>query len=251
MNIIIQKNITITNPAQWLLAAPPQKGIQQWKDRYSAKELAKYITQNANGFNALIKDIIKDTFGSKCSDQQLIGEPERITNLPPKESKGPRCHDLFLSNSHVVIGVEAKVNETFDNELYKENTTENKKIRVEWLTKTILSKHYDELDDNEKTLRYQLFTATAGTLLEAKQQKRCIVLVLSFRDVSAPINTKNDDDFKNFVSRVCGEGRTHKVFTIDAQKIDCHFVKKEITFTTENNIEPTSDDMPPTSPSQD
>ena len=37
-------NINISNPDEWKLAFPPAGGDKQWKDKFSAKELAKIVT---------------------------------------------------------------------------------------------------------------------------------------------------------------------------------------------------------------
>ena len=43
MKIEIQKTIKITNENEWFLLAPPKGKEKQWKDGFSAKELARFV----------------------------------------------------------------------------------------------------------------------------------------------------------------------------------------------------------------
>ena len=233
MSITIKKSFTITNVNDWFIVAPPKGKEKQWKDGYSAKELAKFVTANKEKFNELIKSIVTESFKSKIS-ASFCGEPEAETKLPPKGSRGPRNHDLLLYNKDLVIGIEAKVNEPFGNSISEElknADSENKKERIKWLKKTILP---DPQKEEANQLKYQLFTATAGTLLEAYRRKveQCIVLVLSFNE-NQESNADNNKSFKDYVNLVCGEQKDYRSFYVsdgpgDPQEIKCRFVKKEI-----------------------
>lgn len=238
MSITIKKSITITDETDWFIVAPPKGKEKQWKDGYSAKELAKFVTADKENFNKLIKSIVKKSFGSKIS-ASFCGEPEAETKLPPKGSRGPRNHDLLLYNKDLVIGIEAKVNEPFGNrsilEEY-EDAQKNKRQhminRIDWLKQTILPVPQKKEANH---LKYQLFTATAGTLLEAyrRKVKQCIVLVLSFKYENNESNTDNNDSFKDYVTLVCGKQQDNQNFSVtdgtgDPHEIKCRFVKKEI-----------------------
>lgn len=240
MSIIIKKELTITEPNHWFIVAPPKGRDKQWKDGYSAKELAKFATTNSTIFNELIKDAVKNTFGRKVS-ASFYGEPEAETKLPPKGSNGPRNHDLLLYNKDLVIGIEAKVNEPFgnsiDDELKKAKNEKRSNMieRIDWLIKTILPEG-NQRKVESMFLKYQLFTATAGTLLEAYRRhlNKCIVLILSFRLEGIEPNNENQTSFDNFVKTVC-EGGTNRFFKIkdynskdEIHEIECVFLKKEI-----------------------
>lgn len=234
MSIVIKKELTICNEEDWFRVAPPKKKEAQWKDGFSAKELAKFVTNNNEQFSVLISKIVKDCFGRVST--QFTGEPEKDTPLPPKTSHGPRNHDLLLYNDDLVIGIEAKVDEEYGDSIsneYEKAESQDKKDRINWLTETIIPGCSYE-DDKVKGLRYQLFTATAGTLLEAykKGLNRCIVLVLSFRYENKMPNKRNDDDFANFVKEVCGNSNS-RIIRISIPNepeidIECKFIKEDI-----------------------
>lgn len=237
MDIIIEKKTTINDETDWLRVAPPKGGIAQWKDGYSAKEFARFVTISHDSFSKLIKNIVNRTIG--YVPESLIGEPEATTDLPPKGSSGPRSHDLLLFDDKIVIGIEAKVKEPFgDKTLQQESKTNSsdKKKRIEWLIDTILPKGSGE---EAGDLEYQLLTATAGTLLEAydKGKEQCIFLVLSFHKKGDKPNSKNEESFNKYVDVICGKGKVCKEFLVKREegdkerKIQCWFIKQEISFT--------------------
>lgn len=230
MSITIKKAVTINNDTDWLKVAPPKGKDRQWKDGYSAKELAKYVTANSKDFDILIKAIVQEQFGKKCSTQ-FIGEPEADTKLYPKGSSGPRNHDLLLYNDDVVIGIEAKVNEPFGETVqqkYEKNETGGIRERIKQLIENITpDREYKDICN----LRYQLFTATAGTMLEACNKKvdKCIFLILSFYVDEMGRNTANDESFEEFV-KVVGDKKMFRIKDLDGNEheIDCRIVKKDI-----------------------
>lgn len=230
MNVIIKKSTKITNETEWFLVAPPKKGIKQWKDGHSAKELAKYATSNGN-LQKLLQSIFEEIdFKTKGS---FVGIPEAVTKLP-KKGEG-RNHDLLLFNKDIVIGIEAKVNEDFGKKINEENekASENKQARIEELKRIVFQKSSAQ---NVDELRYQLLTATAGTLLEAfeKDKKKCVFLVLSFHKFNEKANSENKAAFKTFVEIVCGENKKTQIFTVKGKEITCWFIEREITFTPES-----------------
>lgn len=230
MNVTIKKSTKITNETEWFLMAPPKKGIKQWKDGYSAKELAKYATSKGKLLE-LMQSVFEEI--SYSTDDSFIGVPEAETILPG-EGEG-RNHDLLLYNEDLVIGIEAKVNEKFGDTIKKEseNVTDNKAARIKEL-KRIVFRNPDSPDVEE--LRYQLLTATAGTLLEAANRKikKCIFLVLSFHQKGKKANKRNKVAFENFVRLVCDKNKKSSVFNLDKEEgIECWFIEREITFTPE------------------
>lgn len=240
MSITIKKTINITNDTKWFIAAPPKGKDKQWQDGYSAKELAKFATSNSPIFSDLITNVVKSSFKGRISTS-FEGEPEAETKLPPKGSKGPRNHDLLLHNKHLVVGIEAKVNEPFgasinDEQEQAENENRTDMIeRIKWLKSTILPDGEQEKEDSNH-LKYQLFTATAGTLLEAYRRNlnKCIVLILSFRFEDVEPNKDNQTSFDSFVKIVCKEGnkKTFKIRdyngTDEIKEVECVFLKQDI-----------------------
>ena len=230
MNVTIKKSARITNETEWFLVAPPKKGIKQWKDGYSAKELAKYATSDGN-LQKLLQSILEEiAFKTKGS---FLGIPEAVTKLP-KKGEG-RNHDLLLFNKDIIIGIEAKVNEEFGKKISEENekASGNKQGRIEELKKIVFQKSSVQ---NVDELRYQLLTATGGTLLEAfnRNKSYCVFLVLSFHKFNEEANSDNKAAFKTFVDLVCGETKKSQIFTVKGKEITCWFIEREITFTPES-----------------
>lgn len=233
MAIKLEKTTKITNVDVWLRVAPPKGGITQWKDGCSAKELAGFVIGTPKDFSKMLEDVVRGTVGYVPGS--FTGEPEATTKLPPTGSRGPREHDLLLFDKRIVIGIEAKVDEPFGNNksILQENNTisENKKARIAWLMDMILpDRSIEEKEVGE--LKYQLFTATAGTLLEAvnKDKKECIFLVLAFHSADEPVNEANKKSFNDFKRIVCGENKDSKEFIVNDKRVNCWFVEREITF---------------------
>ena len=239
--INLEKATKITNMDIWLKVAPPKGGEAQWKDGYSAKELARFVIEHPEVFSKLLDEVVKSTVGYRPSS--FTGEPEATTNLPPQGSSGPREHDLLLYDNRIVIGIEAKVNEPFGNDksIRQEKESTSKYERINWLIKTILqSRQIDEKEVGD--LKYQLFAATAGTLLEAAKRdlEECIFLVLAFHPKDGPVNQANKKSFEDFVSVVCGENKDDsKQFTVEykdgkkeiKKEVKCWFIERDIAFT--------------------
>ena len=174
MKTKIQKTITITTVEDWFCAAPPQGGKQQWRDGYSAKELAQLVIENKSEFDNLIQGVINEAGIKGCNTFEC--EPEACTRLPYSH-RGPRKHDLLLRNKNVVIGIEAKAIEAFGDD---KSGSEDKEKRLKWMREMLFP------NSNESEIRnipYQLLTGISGTLLEAKKNKanNCIFLVLIFK----------------------------------------------------------------------
>lgn len=237
MGIIIKKTITIKDENDWFRVAPPKGKEKQWKDGYSAKEFAKFVSYG--DFKGLVQSVLNEISIKTRAD--FIGEPEVETKLPQR-GEG-RNHDLLLYNKDIVIGIEAKVNEPFgDNSIHEEynnpKTSNNKKERIEKLLEMIVPQKSIE-DIEIKNLQYQLFTATAGTLLEAydKGNDKCVFLVLSFHEKEHEANPDNKEAFKKFVNVVCDEWQNSQDFRVkrdgdtEGKHITCWFIERDITFT--------------------
>lgn len=236
MKVKIQKNFVIQTPEEWLFAAPPKGKDYQWKDNYSAKELAKFATSLE--FAPLLSDLIK-MMGCKNSDVDCF--PEEETPLP-FSYRGPRNHDLLVVGQDFIIGIEAKVNEPFSETLQKEfeKGSQDKKNRIEWMKSILL----EDESQSYNSLKYQLFSGTCGTLLETyrslekhnKDIKKCMFLVLSFDLEGNGGNKQNNEDFLNFCKAIkLDDQKKKKVKLNDPEKqsetkeIVCYVVKKSIS----------------------
>ena len=236
MKVTIQKNFIIQTPEEWLFVAPPKGKENQWKDNYSAKELAKFATSFE--FGNFLSDLIK-MMGSRPSD--VVCFPEETTPLP-YSSKGPRNHDLLVVGTDFIIGIEAKVNESFSDTLKREyeSGSQDKKRRIEWMKNILLEEESDTFDD----LKYQLFSGTCGTLLEAyrsskkfgREIKKCMFLVLTFDLEGNGGNGRNNEDFHKFCESIKLEKDYKKKVKIndpekqsETKEILCYVVKKSIS----------------------
>ena len=189
MEITIKKNVEINSVEQWFQVAPPKGKDAQWKNGRSAKELARFATDPY--FKSFIRGVLEQ---ENIREQNFVCEPEAETVLKSAIDmgiNGPRNHDLLMVGSKdCVIGVEAKVSEGFGNNTIEEERkkadTRNKKEKripglVQFITNNIYS-DFNEVPETIKSLMYQLFTATVGTIIESKNRgkKKALVLVLVF-----------------------------------------------------------------------
>ncbi len=200
-NLIIKKGKEQINSVDdWKRLAPPEGGDKQWVPLHSAMELAKYCIH----YNGCVPKEIDQYLNSiNVSDEELESEPESITSLCEDGfgKAGPRHHDLLMWNKEMVVGVEAKATETLDEyvtEKCKKNGvvkyTENQAKRYPGLCDRLLNKQISECND----IRYQLLSAAAGTLIEARNRKvnkACLLVVLFTSDIVSQEHielTKND-----------------------------------------------------------
>lgn len=193
---------------EWFLKCPPEGKEKHWKDGRSAKETAKHwVYTIPQEFKNILKTF-KLNF-KMCS-------PEFVTDFDKNGGNG-RNHDLLIiaeneAKETVVISVESKVDEEFDKilskrieaakaELIKRPTSKALK-RIEELRFAIFGKTEKE----SLSLRYQLLTAVAGTLFEAKEQKatKAIFLVQTFKsdEIKTNYHQRNQDDLDAFVNYV-------------------------------------------------
>ncbi len=195
MEMIICRNLnrkdSIISIDEWFQKCPPEKGLKHWRDGRSAKELAKYWCNDISTTPIELKGLLE---GHKdFTDIQIdIGSPEYETRFD-QFGKG-RIHDLLLigeqNKSKVIIGIEAKVDESFGNDTVKgyylksilkringEGT--NVPNRIEQLLTALFRKPITlEILD----IMYQLIHSTAGLLAESKEQsvKKALFIVNNF-----------------------------------------------------------------------
>lgn len=182
----------------WYNACPPKKGEKQWADGRSAKELAKYITDNLPFVPAEIEKTLKPIVSD---DAEFEWDAEYVTNLPGK-GEG-RNHDAVLFNDDIVITIEAKADETLGNLIKEEieNASVNKLDRIGSMLKYIFKDGFKKYHN----LRYQLLTASVGTLLEAKNKgcNTAVLIVLVFKSYGKVTEEKvaaNHKDVEAFLN---------------------------------------------------
>ena len=190
---------------QWFEKCPPQGKLKHWKDGRSAKETAKHWLLT---IPQPFKDILKSfniTYKT-CS-------PEYVTKLDNYRGNA-RNHDLLIlgetqHNEKIVIAIESKVDESFGETISNTIKEAEKRIseipssnglnRIKDLRLAIFGQEkIDQLD-----LMYQLLTALAGTIAEAKKQKskKAIFIVQTFvsKEINKIKHEKNQQDLDDFI----------------------------------------------------
>ena len=186
----------IVDHNSWRRECPPKKGDMQWVDGRSAKELAKYMTKNLPSVPAEIENAIKTIVPAKA---EFEWDAEYVTKLPGT-GEG-RNHDAILFiDKNIVITIEAKADESLGNLIDEEieNASVNKLYRISSLLGYIFKGGFK----NYKKLRYQLLTASVGTILEA-QKKNCktaVLIVLVFKSNGKVTEEKVTANHKDVVA---------------------------------------------------
>jgi hypothetical protein len=184
-------------------AMPADRKEKHWSPDRSACELGRLWT--ASGEPAVPAELAEllESHDATRGTSIRNGITELETALPPG-THGPRCHDLALfadqGPSSVLICIEAKADEPFGGtvaeEFRKAKGQERRKVtrfpeRLDWLTRSLLGipafsdLEHSVLSEQIHNLPYQLFTAIAGTLLEAERQNsaKAVLVIHEFRTV--------------------------------------------------------------------
>lgn len=228
MEIIFEKNNDKIVESNWEAMWQP-KDKKQWKDGRSSKELAKFASSVS--FQSLIYRVL-----CRCGieEQNFLCEPEAKNSLGRGFNKGCRNHDLLMvGDKDCVIGIEAKVDESFDDD-WKEVLCKQKEKYNGDVTKTRAYKLRKYLADGEDVgdIGYQLFTATRGTISSAldKKKSKCVVLIIVFDGKIQPspnhndkVN-KNNKDFQKFCKIVRADGKP-----LHLDGVECWIKKVTVT----------------------
>lgn len=202
----------------WRRLAPPKKS-GQWRVGRSAQTVAEiWLAGGGKSLPPEVQSMLSshDRFGG-VQDGDWDAEPE--VPLPFDSARNPRMTDILVlakdSHGPFVIAVEAKADETFGCTITEElagaieavqKTPASQKLRrVEMLAKSLMRAQVNGAPPIG-ALRYQLFTACAGALCEAKRRgvTRAIMLVHEFvtdqtRDQK---HASNAADLDLFVNRI-------------------------------------------------
>lgn len=167
----------------WFRAAPPEGREKQWVPSFSASELADYFLRY-KGFVPPEIDAYLNEIG--IVSNSFNSEPECKTDLEKEGfgEKGPRQHDLLIKSdtNEVIIGLEAKAREDLDEYVTEKGDdplTPNQEKRYAGLCDKLLGRELN----NCENIRYQLLSATAGTLIEADKlgAKKAVLLIVLFK----------------------------------------------------------------------
>ena len=219
-------NDIITNVEEWFNYAPPKKGKMQWKDFRSAKEHAKYMTSNLPSLPVEIENILRKY--TNCNECICYGEyVTDFSSLGLGSGEG-RNHDSLLVFDDLIVGIEAKADEKFDvlcGELKLDDS--NKQKRYNGVSKLIFG---DDVSFHPN-IRYQLITASLGTLIEACKHdvKKALLLVITYNSSKLKdCNVKrNEIDLENYVNEVLKDGRIKTKYGED-NNIDFYIEKLKI-----------------------
>lgn len=193
---------------QWFEKCPPQGVIAHWVDGKSEKETAKHWVHT-----------IPEQFKNIVSEFNLkfkICSPEYVLRFDNYGGYG-RNHDLLIiaednDTKKVLIAFESKADEAFrktvleakeDAEIEDEQNPDSMElVRIGDLRYALFKVQGEDLFQ----LRYQLLTAIAGTLYEAKEQNadKAIFIVQTF--ISDETNwdnyRRNQDDLNSFIDQL-------------------------------------------------
>lgn len=216
--MIIQKNKQlISSPADWLRLAGPKKGAAQWKEGRSALECANVWCNALPHVPPEIASLFSrhPDFGDM---NYVAAEPE--ARLPFDQLKGEvRNADVVVdaSDQHgpIALTVEAKADETFGETIpdalaaaIERNLVNERSrgvLRIEQLVAALLPARKNGWP-SVRTLRYQLLTATAGTLALASRIKadRAVLIIQEFHtdQTTTAKHQSNARDLDAFVHRL-------------------------------------------------
>lgn len=213
MDFFNHKGEPISDLDAWERLAPPA-AAHHWVEGRSAYEVARdWSTGNAAERLATLL-ALRPELSDVSLPRAVVEKRTRFDDI----RGGPRHHDLLLTGTTcagpLVVGVEAKADETFDHTLEKFVETAQARtmrtrapVRLDRLTLAFFGKTWDE-DDIVASLRYQLISALAGTLADAKTASaaHAVLLVHEFvtDQTDDDLHARNSTDLKAFVDRLMG-----------------------------------------------
>lgn len=216
----------------WHQYAPPKEKEKHWKVGRSAQALAAYMTEALPELPTEIEALL-GRFTSK--DAELHWDAEFVTALPGKGNG--RNHDAVIYNEDIFVGIEGKADESFGNKYIAEElvgASDNKRSRIEQLTKMI----FGDAPEAHPTVRYQLLTACAGILIEARKRgiQNALFLILVFKKEKAYSQAKlieNNKDLNAFLRELQAAEIENGLYILPtrygkAHEIDLYMKKIEI-----------------------
>lgn len=231
-----KNNEKIKSIKDWKCYASPKGKDKHWILGRSAYSMADFAINHNENFNKVITDILNEC---EIDIQDFICEPEAVAGLGKGMKRGgARNHDLLMrGTNNCVIGIEAKVSETFDANFgdVQKKQGNNNGTRASELKKFLTpNKDVDYIG-------YQLFTATRGTMISAMKAKRenAILLIIVFvgdiklnngetQEKYEDTIKKNDEDFEKFLC-VTGADDNGKIQRkIEGKTINCWIKKIKI-----------------------
>lgn len=195
---------TVKSVEEWIKSFQNSKKNEQGR---SALSLAEFC------YNDNIEDIFKEIIAPVIVSDSFsldTAHPEKSSKFDSFSKQ--RIHDLGIygktsKNESIFIGVEAKVNETYNSTLsniYKQACTKlsnGKKTEIPPRIDLLIQNYFPNIT-RESNVRYQLLYAIAGTLCENKDYN--ILVFLTFKtekylEKSAQRNKKDLQDLLKYI----------------------------------------------------
>jgi len=200
------KRKEISSVEDWRQSCPPADPNRQWVDKYSAKEMAKFWTDNKNQNEFLL--FLRSIKNSLIIEYAI---PELANKFD--DYKSPRKNDLCVfasqDNKEIFISIEGKSDEHFGGKYITEEWIEsihkkNHKDKSKKLDRIIgLYERYN-CDSKVLKLRYQLVYWLAGAIDEAIRNKIHTVFLIVQEFHSDRTNEKkilkNQNDLDSLIS---------------------------------------------------
>ena len=184
--IVLNSNLEeVINIDMWPRPMSPEK---HWQPGRSAMEFALYLLGGNGKIPEEIKNILQKNGLYTADDFKVYPEFGTSLNKNGFYKGNGRQHDALMVSelNSLVVGIEAKVDERFDNVVSKwltlikskSGSNANKIDRADAFARAIFGEDKSHQDILE--LHYQLLSATIGTLLEAKKHssKNAMLLIL-------------------------------------------------------------------------
>ena len=214
MRITNKNGTVVTDIESWEDAFKEVDEAKHWKEGRSAKSLAQYFSlpniDQSNGIK-LIKEYV-DICGFK-NFEPIRARIEHESRFDEFRGKG-RMHDMVIwgngGGRHLVICIEAKVNESFGNfvskayreseEYVKKNPRSKRKERIEKLCKNYYKIDVNKIVPDTTDIRYQLLHYLAGSITEGKSCNDVVLMpIIVFKTKKYNKTNDNKVDFNAFV----------------------------------------------------
>ncbi|TRX72562.1 hypothetical protein [Carboxylicivirga sp. M1479] len=232
---IVFKGHTISNLSEWEKLIFSGKKALHWKKGRSAYSLADYII-NQNGAKhiaTIISPFINEEFNLVRAHPEFEARFDTYGH--------GREHDLGIfgttaSGKKIFIGIEAKVDESFGDTIASAKRKANAKLargentnalkRIEEL----LAFNFDEVNQEDLQLRYQLLFSTAGTLCIEADIHIMLILVFKTETYDIPKGQKNYMDLIKFINKSNATNLTPDANRIDISGKALTIIYKEIPY---------------------
>ena len=246
MQLEIKKTNTIKDLGTWFKYAEPEGGESQWEEGRSAMEFARYMISSNNNLPNEISLYLKSI---GCQDKHYICYPEEVTSFEKCDlgTGSGRHHDGLLVSENFLVGIEAKVSESFDYPISKKiesakrnsDKGDNMHKRIYNSLKLLKPAFNDVTLESVNSIMYQLVSGSVGTIIESRNRNisKAAFLIIEFDgDVKkeekysekVSNNQKAYDEFLDFLN-LSDKSEINRYIDVDGGKIRLWINKIRIT----------------------